>query len=204
MCTRQRGGRVEHLKHGGGSDWSPSGPPYRVAHIRAGASCVLRHPSAADRLPSPVCRSFSLAGFFPLVTAAATVAARRHFTSAFPPPAPRHPPPFLPRVSLVRDRSTRSTSSPRLRPRASFRPLSCLPTCCWFSSCSLLLCRSVDPFNLPCFPLALLLALVFSSVSIVFLGLRYDTTWSVGFSLDFFCLSFLMYLVRFALALPDF
>lgn len=101
MSTRQRGGRVEHLKHGGGSDWSPSGPPYRVAHIRAGASCVLRHPSAADRLPSPVCRSFSLAGFFPLVTAAATVAARRHFTSAFPPPASLLLPPSSSRSSAI-------------------------------------------------------------------------------------------------------
>jgi len=46
MSTRHRGGRVEHLKHGGGSDWSPSGPPYRVAHIRADcASCDIHQRS---------------------------------------------------------------------------------------------------------------------------------------------------------------
>lgn len=157
MSTRQRGGRVEHLKHGGGSDWSPSGPPYRVAHIRAGASCVLRHPSAADRLPSPVCRSFSLAGFFPLVTAAATVAARRHFTSAFPSP---HPPASLllcpPPVSC-----SSAIGPPGPPPVRGYVPVprfvlcpACQPAA-GFSSSSLLLCRSVGPFNLPCFPLPL-------------------------------------------------
>lgn len=75
LCLRNIGGCVEHLKHTAVARIGRLRVPYRVGHMRAEPYDI--HQRRPATTIAGVLYSFSLARFFPLVTAA--VATRRHF-----------------------------------------------------------------------------------------------------------------------------
>lgn len=75
LCLRNIGGCVEHLKHTAVARIGRLRIPYRVGHMRAAAYDI--HQRRPATTIAGVLFSFSLARFFPLVTAA--VSTRRHF-----------------------------------------------------------------------------------------------------------------------------